>query len=114
MNAVRAAIAVTGNETVLKVAGGYHGTHDTVEVGVSGEGREHVGIPPDVEDRAETVPFNYPAALKRAFERHGDELACFIIEPMIGVAGAIPATEEYLELHATSRPHATCRSSSTR
>lgn len=97
MNAIRAAMAATGAETVLKVTGGYHGTHDTVEVGVSGEGREHVGIPAAVEKRVETVPFNDSEALKRAFTRNGDNLACFIVEPVMGVAGAIPATGEYLE-----------------
>jgi glutamate-1-semialdehyde 2,1-aminomutase len=53
MNAIRGAMAYTGNETVLKIHGGYHGTHDTVEVAVESTGREHVGIPTDVESRVE-------------------------------------------------------------
>lgn len=97
MNAIRGAMAVTGREDVLKVRGGYHGTHDTVEVVIDGEGREHAGIPRDVEQRVHTVPFNDVAALKTAFETVGDDLACFILEPVLGVGGMVPATSEYLE-----------------
>lgn len=97
MNAIRAAMAYTGEETVLKVHGGYHGTHDTVEVAVEDDGREHAGIPRDVERRIATVPFNDIDALKNQFERRGDEFACFILEPLMGVAGAIPPESEFLE-----------------
>jgi glutamate-1-semialdehyde 2,1-aminomutase len=96
MNAVRAALAHTGKEGVLKVLGGYHGTHDAAEVGVSGEGRENAGIPIETEKQVRTVAYNDPEALKAAFERHGDELACFILEPVMGAGGVVPATDEYL------------------
>ncbi|AEN07014.1 Glutamate-1-semialdehyde 2,1-aminomutase [halophilic archaeon DL31] len=97
MNAIRAAMAHTGEETVLKLQGGYHGTHDTVEVAVEGDGREHAGIPRDVERRVVTAPFNDIDALKDRFERHGDELACFILEPLMGVAGGISPELAFLE-----------------
>ncbi|MFC6989017.1 aspartate aminotransferase family protein [Haloplanus sp. GCM10025708] len=97
MNAIRAAIAYTERDRVLKVAGGYHGTHDTVEIGISGEGREHKGVPSTVESRVDTVAYNDPEALKSTFEAHGDEYACFILEPILGASGMIPATDEYLE-----------------
>lgn len=97
LNAIRAAIAYTERDHVLKVKGGYHGTHDTVEVGISGDGREHAGIPSTVEERVTTVPYNDTEALKSVFERRDGELACFILEPIMGAAGMIPATDEYLE-----------------
>lgn len=97
MNAIRAALAHTGNERVLKVEGGYHGTHDAVEVSISDHGREHAGIPRAVENRVLTVSFNDPESLKDTFADHGDDLACFIVEPVLGVGGQIPATPEYLE-----------------
>ena len=97
MNVVRAAIAHTGNDHVLKLQGAFHGTHDTVLVGVSGEGRENPGIPRNVEDRVSTVPFNDTDALIEAFERHGDDLACFLVDPIMGNAGMIPPREDYLE-----------------
>lgn len=98
MNAIRAALAYTGEDRVLKVLGGYHGTHDAVEVGVTATGRENRGIPRDAEDRVLTVSYNDPEALKDVFERHGGELACFILEPVMGAGGMIPATDEYLRI----------------
>lgn len=97
MNAIRAAMAYTGREKIVKVIGGYHGTHDTVEVAISGEKREHQAIPRSVEERVITVPFNDSEALKRTFEAHNDDIACFIVEPVMGAAGMIPAQTEFLE-----------------
>lgn len=97
MNAVRAAIAHTGNDHVLKLDGAFHGTHDTVLVGVTGDGRENPGIPLNVEERVSTVPFNDADALVEAFERRGDDLACFLVDPIMGNAGMIPPRDDYLE-----------------
>lgn len=97
MNAIRAAMAHTERETVIKVRGGYHGSHDTVEIGVSGTGREHPGIPSEVDRRVTTVPYNDPGALRDAFETHGHDVACFIVEPILGAGGMIPAEQEYLD-----------------
>lgn len=95
MNAIRAAMAWTERDAVLKVQGGYHGTHDTVEVAVDDEGTM-AGIPSSVEHRVDAVPFNDVEALKAHFERFGDEYACFVLEPIMGSGGMIPATDEYL------------------
>jgi glutamate-1-semialdehyde 2,1-aminomutase len=96
MHAIRGAMAHTGNTKILKAQGGYHGSHDTVEIGVHSEGRENPGIPKQVERRVETVGYNDVAALQDTFEEVGDELACFIVEPVLGAGGVIPATDEYL------------------
>ncbi|MFC4248750.1 aspartate aminotransferase family protein [Natribaculum luteum] len=97
MNAIRLAMARTGNERICKIRGGYHGTHDIVEVGVSGDGREHEGIPRSVERRVQTVTYNDVEQLKATFEVLGDDLACLILEPILGVSGMIPASDEFLE-----------------
>lgn len=97
MNAIRAAIAFTGNETILKVQGGYHGTHDVAEIGVSNRGRENVGIPQDIAERVITVPYNDRETLKELFSRHGDALAGFVLEPVMGAGGMVPARTGYLE-----------------
>lgn len=97
MNAIRTAMAYTDEEIIPKIHGGYHGTHDTVEVAVEDDGREQAGIPRDVERRIATVPFNDVDALKTRFEHRGDEFACFILEPLMRVAGAIPPESEFLE-----------------
>ncbi|ELY91786.1 class III aminotransferase [Natrialba hulunbeirensis JCM 10989] len=96
MNAIRAAMAWTQNERVCKITGGYHGTHDVVEVGVADEGREHTGIPRTAEQRVQTVSYNDTDQLKATFEAVGDDLACLILEPILGVGGMIPATDEFL------------------
>ena len=96
MNAIRAAMAWTGTERICKIEGGYHGTHDVVEVGVSGDGRAHEGIPRSAERRVQTVSYNDSEQLKATFEAVGDELACLILEPILGAGGMIPATDEFL------------------
>lgn len=97
MNAIRAAMAWSGEERICKIDGGYHGTHDVVEVGVAGGGREHKGIPRTAERRVQTVTYNDPEQLKATFEAVGDELACLILEPILGVGGMIPPTDEFLQ-----------------
>lgn len=97
MNAIRAAMAYTDKSKILKIRGGYHGTHDTVEVGIKKSGREHGGIPREVEDRVITVPYNNVDALQQVFSSHSDQLACFIVEPILGSGGMIPATSEFLK-----------------
>jgi glutamate-1-semialdehyde 2,1-aminomutase len=96
MNAIRAAMAHTGQDVVLKIKGGYHGTHDTVLVGLHDDGPEP-GVPREVAKRVHATPFNDPDALTAAFERHGADLACFVVEPVMGHGGMIPATTEFLE-----------------
>jgi len=96
MNAIRGAMAYTHCEEILKVRGGYHGTHDSVEIGVGRPGRANIGIPKDVEERVHTVPFNDVGCLEREISKRADELACFIIEPIMGAGGMIPAEQEYL------------------
>lgn len=96
MNAIRAALGHTERERICKIRGGYHGTHDAVEVAVTGEGREHAGIHPGIADYVDAVPYNDVERLKEAFERSGDEYACLILEPIMGVGGMVSATDEYL------------------
>lgn len=97
LNAIRAGLAYASGDRVLKALGGYHGTHDTVEVGVSGVGRENEGIPRGSEEQVLTVAYNDSEELKETFERHGNDLACFILEPIMGAGGMIPSTDEYLQ-----------------
>jgi glutamate-1-semialdehyde 2,1-aminomutase len=108
MNAIRAARAFTGRSKVLKVEGGYHGSHDLAEISVTPPleaagpaSAPHAvpgepGIPDAIVDDVVVVPFNDAAAVRAAFDRHGSELAAVIIEPMLGATGTIPAEEGYL------------------
>jgi glutamate-1-semialdehyde 2,1-aminomutase len=54
------------------------------------------GIPDQVFDSVVIIPFNNPDGAKRIIKEHGEEVAAVIVEPVMGSAGMIPATAEYL------------------
>jgi glutamate-1-semialdehyde 2,1-aminomutase len=101
MSAIRLARAATGRELVLKFAGAYHGHVDGL-LAQAGSGLATQGIPasPGVPAAAAAatviVPWNDPAALIEATERH--ELAAILAEPVPANMGVVPAQEGFLEL----------------
>lgn len=111
MNAIRAARAFTGRDLLVKIEGGYHGTYDDVEVSVHPDPTDPAtgpdgapigqlntrGVPANTLDNVEVVPLNDLGAAERLFAARGNEIAAFIIEPVMGSAGSIPAAPEYLE-----------------
>jgi glutamate-1-semialdehyde 2,1-aminomutase len=104
MYGVLLARAFTGRDLVLKVGGGWHGAHPWSLKG----SRYHAqggfgavdteGLPARITDDVILASFNDPQRLADLFARHGDDLACFVVEPVIGAGGMIPATREYLQL----------------
>jgi glutamate-1-semialdehyde 2,1-aminomutase len=113
MMAIRAARAFTGRDTIVKIAGGYHGMHNDVQVtmftGMTEQAHPQEGLPewfpaaqiprgvplstlPDVL----VLPYNNFAAAEEMFSRRGTHIAAIIVEPMLGAAGCIPGTAEYL------------------
>jgi glutamate-1-semialdehyde 2,1-aminomutase len=118
MDAIRLARGVTGRERIVKVEGGYHGHHD--EVMISNKPPLHLAGPADsptpVPQSAgitrntiadvTVIPYNDPAALERALA--ADDVACFIVEPVmenIGIClpdpGYLEAVREITERHGT-------------
>jgi glutamate-1-semialdehyde 2,1-aminomutase len=101
MSAVRLARAFTGRDLVVKVDGGYHGHGDQMLV-QSGSGvltfglPGTPGIPADVTKHTLSIPYNDTQALRELAARHGDQVAAFIVEPVMGNAGVIPPGPEYL------------------
>jgi len=57
---------------------------------------DSAGIPAAVLRNTRIARFNDSDRLERIFRRSGDKLACFIVEPFLGVGGFIAATPEYL------------------
>ena len=106
MYGVMLARAFTGRDLVLKVGGGWHGAQPwalkgfmyRAENGVGFGGVDTEGLPAAVIDDVIVTSFNDPERLHDVFVRYGDRLACFIVEPLIGAGGLIPATREYLQL----------------
>ena len=105
MGAIRTARAATGRPTVLKMEGGYHGTYDAAEVSVDPGldapgfpvGRpDGAGLSPGLVGEVLVAPFNDLGTTTALIDRHRDELAAVIVEPVMGAAGVIPAREEFL------------------
>jgi glutamate-1-semialdehyde 2,1-aminomutase len=98
--AIRAARAYTGRTKVAKAVGAYHGVADILVVGQSTISFVTDTTPPGVTQAtaAEVVefPFNDPDGTEAVLEAHGEEIACVLIEPIMGAAGMIPASTEYL------------------
>ena len=97
LGALRAAKAFTGRSRIMKMAGGYHGSHDQVAVGASApfDGPVPIGLSPGAVSEVLLGRFNdleYTADLVR---RHHHDLAAVIVEPMLG-SGAIVAEREFL------------------
>ena len=101
--AVMLARAFTGREEVLKIGGGWHGGQPWGLKGVKFDpslGFEHgegEGLPLDFGGQILQARFNDCQMLEDLFKQSGSRLACFILEPVIGGGGFIPATREYLQ-----------------
>ncbi|MEN8183286.1 MAG: glutamate-1-semialdehyde 2,1-aminomutase [Myxococcota bacterium] len=111
MSAIRLARAATGRDRILKFEGGYHGHADGLLLG-AGSGVATLGIPgsPGVPavfaELALQAPYNDLEAVEALFRRHGDEIACVIVEPVAGNMGCIPPEPGFLEgLASQCRSH---------
>jgi glutamate-1-semialdehyde 2,1-aminomutase len=106
--AIRAARAFTGRSGIAKMEGGYHGSHDSVEISVrapAGAGGPaerplpvagSAGIPPSVLHDVVIIPYNNLEAAKSILAAHASDLACVIVEPILGSVGFVPAEREFL------------------
>jgi glutamate-1-semialdehyde 2,1-aminomutase len=102
MSAIRLARGFTGRNFVVKFEGCYHGHSDAMLV-KAGSGVATLGIPGSAGVPAETamhtlaLPFNDLEAVRAVFAARPDEIACVIVEPVVGNAGTIPPAPGYLE-----------------
>lgn len=103
-HAIRLARGYTGNETVLKFEGCYHGWHDYVDVSVyppaEAVGEKHAesaGTLAAAVDATAVAPFNDVAALERQFRERGDDLAAVILEPIPHSVGCLLPEPEFLD-----------------
>jgi glutamate-1-semialdehyde 2,1-aminomutase len=102
MSAIRLARAYTGRKYVIKFEGCYHGHSDGLLV-KAGSGVATLGIPgsPGVPDEIAhltlALPYNDIQAVEAAFDAHKHEIACIIVEPVVGNAGCIPPAPGYLQ-----------------
>ncbi len=109
MTAIRLARGFTGRRFVIKFEGCYHGHSDAMLV-KAGSGIATLGIPGSAGVPEETamhtiaLPFNDLEAVRAVFVARPQEIACVIVEPVVGNAGTIPPKAGYLEgLRALTR-----------
>lgn len=107
MHAMRLARGFTGRSKILKFEGHFHGNHDQVLLNINppfrsdGEAIEPFpvgrGIPPAHYSTMILAPWNDIEAVAEAIERHRDDLAAVMLEPVMANKGFIPPEPGYLE-----------------
>jgi glutamate-1-semialdehyde 2,1-aminomutase len=102
MYAVMLSKAKTNRDLVMKVGGGWHGSHPYALKGISlyEEGLtkvESAGLPSGMDDMILITRFNDEQDLEEKFRVYGERIACLILEPFIGAGGFIFGSKEYIQ-----------------
>jgi glutamate-1-semialdehyde 2,1-aminomutase len=101
MSAIRLSRAFTGRKFFIKFEGCYHGHSDALLV-KAGSGIATLGIPGSAGVPQEAIqhtialPYNDITSVEEAFTRYPGQIACIIVEPVVGNAGCIPPNPGYL------------------
>jgi len=111
MSAVRAARGFTGRDRILTFEGGYHG-HADAFLARAGSGLAAAGLPASdgvpwgaTRDTLVT-PFNDLDRVEDLFNRHGEDIAAIVVEPVAGNMGVVPPEPGFLEgLRAVTEAH---------
>lgn len=99
--AIRVARGFTNKTGIVKIEGGFHGAHDAVLI-AAGSGAttlgtpDSLGVPASFAAQTRQVPYNDPEALEELLSKH-DDIAAFIIEPVMGNIGPILPEDGYLK-----------------
>ena len=97
LHTIRLARGFSGRPKIAKFEGGYHGSHDLVEVSVSPPlekaGPETApnalptagGMSPHAVEEVVVLPYDDEASVERLVTQHRHELACVIFDPKAGI-----------------------------
>ena len=102
MSGIRLARAFTGRNYIIKFEGCYHGHADSMLV-KAGSGVATLGIPGSagvLDEQAKftlALPFNNQQAVEESFAKFKNQIACVIVEPVVGNMGCVPPRTGYLE-----------------
>ncbi len=101
MSAIRLARAYTQRKFIVKFEGCYHGHSDALLVkagsgvatlGIPGS----AGVPPEFVEFTLALPYNDRNAVEAAFAKFKGQIACVIVEPVVGNMGCVPPQPGYL------------------
>lgn len=97
MYTTRLVRAYTGKNKVVKFEGCWHGGYDALQVAVKPpmDIAETSGIPPETLKNTLVAPFNDIEAVRQKTKKQ--EIAAFIVEPVLGAGGGVPAEKEFLQ-----------------
>jgi len=99
VSACRLARAVTERNKIVIMQGGYHGAQESTLV--AGDADEQnpstAGIPQAFAEQTIPVPFNDEDAAREAFEKHGDDIAAVLVEPVQANMGIVYPEDGYHE-----------------
>ena len=110
MLAIGLARYVTRRYKILKMEGGYHGSHDVGQISIKPPLEsagpienphsvpEHAGISPNVLKDCVVAPFNNIELTESIISAHRQDLAAIIVEPIAGSCGMIPPAPGFLEM----------------
>jgi glutamate-1-semialdehyde 2,1-aminomutase len=102
MSAIRLARGFTGRSKILKFEGCYHGHADALLV-KAGSGAltfgqpSSAGVPPDVAAHTLTLAYNDNAAVEALFKQIGNDIACVIVEPVVGNMNLVVPQNGFLQ-----------------
>ena len=113
MSAIRLARAFTKRKYIIKFEGCYHGHADSLLV-KAGSGIATLGIPGSagvLDEQAKytlALPFNSETVIHEVFDKFKNQIACLIVEPVVGNMGCVPPRHGYLEfLRKITKQHET-------
>jgi len=102
LSAIRLARGATGRMRIVKFEGCYHGHGDSFLV-KAGSGMLTLGVPTSpgvpkaLADLTLTLSYNDFDGATELFDSLGAEIACVIVEPVVGNANCLPPREGYLQ-----------------
>lgn len=102
MSAIRLARGYNGRDKIIKFEGCYHGHSDSLLV-KAGSGALTLGVPSSpgvpncLADHTITLSYNDIEQVAAVFSEIGDQIACIIVEPVVGNMNCVPPIPGFLE-----------------
>ncbi|MDB9949704.1 glutamate-1-semialdehyde 2,1-aminomutase, partial [Porticoccaceae bacterium] len=102
MSAIRLARGATGRDKIVKFEGCYHGHSDSLLV-KAGSGAltlgvpSSPGVPESLADHTITLSYNNIEQVRETFAEIGDQIACIIVEPVVGNMNCVPPIPGFLQ-----------------